>query len=73
MKRICLFAGYDKNNIIHDYVVYYLKELSSVSDVYYMADNEISDEENGKILPYVNGGGYTALTIRNMTLAHGRN
>ena len=53
MKRICLFAGYDSNNIIHDYVVYYLKELSTVADVYYMADNEISDDEKAKITPYV--------------------
>ena len=53
MKRICLFAGYDSNNIIHDYVIYYLKELSTVADVYYMADNEISDEEKEKIAPYV--------------------
>ena len=45
MKRICLFAGYDSKNIIHDYVIYYLKELSTVADVYYMADNEISDDE----------------------------
>ena len=55
MKRICLFAGYDSKNIIHDYVVYYLKELSTISDVYYMADNEISDEEKLKISPYVKG------------------
>ena len=55
MKRICLFAGYDKNNIIHDYVVYYLKELSTISDVYYMADNDISEEEKLKIIPYVKG------------------
>ena len=53
MKRICLFAGYDNKNIIHDYVVYYLKELSTVADVYYMADNEISDDEKAKITPYV--------------------
>lgn len=53
MKRICLFAGYDSKNIIHDYVVYYLKELSTVADVYYMADNEISDDEKAKITPYV--------------------
>ena len=53
MKRICLFAGYDSKNIIHDYVVYYLKELSTVADVYYMADNEISEHEKAKITPYV--------------------
>lgn len=55
MKRICLFAGYDSKNIIHDYVVYYLKELSKVADVYYMADNEISEHEKAKIAPYVKG------------------
>ena len=55
MKRICLFAGYDSKNIIHDYVVYYLKELSTVSDIYYMADNEISETEKSKIMPYVKG------------------
>ena len=55
MKRICLFAGYDNKNIIHDYVVYYLKELSTVADVYYMADNEISEHEKAKITPYVKG------------------
>ena len=55
MKRICLFAGYDSKNIIHDYVVYYLKELSTVADVYYMADNEISEHEKSKIAPYVKG------------------
>ena len=53
MKRICLFAGYDNKNIIHDYVVYYIKELSTVADVYYMADNEISKHEKAKITPYV--------------------
>ena len=24
VKRLCLFAGFDKNNIIHDYVIYYM-------------------------------------------------
>ncbi len=55
MKRICLFAGFNKNNKIEDYVVYYLKELSTISEVYYMADNEISDDEKSKIMPYVKG------------------
>ncbi len=55
MKRICLFAGYDSKNIIHDYVVNYIKELSSLFDVYYMADNEISDHEKSKIASYVKG------------------
>lgn len=55
MKRVCLFAGYDSQNIVRDYAVYYIKELSTISDVYYMADNEISENEKSKILPYVKG------------------
>ena len=27
MKRLAIFAHYDKDNIIDDYVIYYLKEL----------------------------------------------
>lgn len=53
MKRLCLFAGYDSKGIIHDYVVYYLKEMSSCADIYYMADNEFSSQEYEKIRPYV--------------------
>lgn len=53
MKRLCLFAGYDSKGIIHDYVVYYLKEMSSYADIYYMADNEFSIQEYEKIIPYV--------------------
>lgn len=30
MKRTAVFAHYDKNNLIQDYVVYYLSELKSV-------------------------------------------
>lgn len=38
MKRICLFAGYDDGGVIHDYVVFYIKKMQEISDVYYMAD-----------------------------------
>ncbi len=38
MKTICLFAGYDKNGIIDDYVIYYIKKLAEFSDVYYCGD-----------------------------------
>ena len=27
MKRLCIFAHYDKDNLIDDYVIYYLREL----------------------------------------------
>ena len=52
MRRICLFAGYDKENVIQDYVVYLVKKLSQISDVYYMANGKISPEELIKIAPY---------------------
>lgn len=51
-KRICLLAGFDKRNKIQDYVVYLIQELSKISDVYYFADGEISNEELAKIRPY---------------------
>lgn len=52
MRRICLFAGYDKDDKIQDYVVYMIKELSKISDVYYMANGKIGPEEMVKIAPY---------------------
>lgn len=53
MKRLCLFAGFDKNNFIHKYVVYYLMKLSKFAEIHYMADCEMADSELKKILPYV--------------------
>ncbi len=55
MKRICLFAGYSSKGVIEDYVLYYLQELSKISDVYYLADNKILPEELEKLTPYVKG------------------
>ena len=52
MRRICLFAGYDKGNKIQDYVVYLIKELSKISEVYYMANGKIPPDEMFKIAPY---------------------
>ena len=51
-KRICLLAGYDKNNTIEDYVVFLVQELSKISDVYYFADGEMPAAELSKIRPY---------------------
>ncbi len=51
-KRICLLAGYDKNNTIEDYVVFLVQELSKISDVYYFADGEMPAAELDKIRPY---------------------
>ena len=52
-KRICLFAAYDKNNIVHDYVVYYVKELSKFADIYYLAECNMPQRELDKLKPYV--------------------
>ena len=51
-KRICLLAGYDKNNVIQDYVVFLVQELSKISDVYYFADGNMPEKELAKIEPY---------------------
>lgn len=54
MKRICLFAGYDSKAVMQEYVVYLLKKLNEVSDVYCCFDVEsLSESELEKIRPYV--------------------
>lgn len=51
-KRICLLAGYDKDGLIQDYVVFLVQELSKISDVYYFADGDVSEKELAKIRSY---------------------
>ena len=51
-KKVCLIAGFDKDNIIQDYVVFLVQELSKISDVYYFADGNMSDRELSKINAY---------------------
>jgi CDP-glycerol glycerophosphotransferase (TagB/SpsB family) len=55
IKRICLFAGYDPDGLIDDYVVDYLRELSQYADIYYLADCEMPQEQLAKIEGYTNG------------------
>jgi len=55
MKRICLFAGYNYNNILSQYVVDYLRELSQYCDIYYLADGSLDTEKLSAIKPYVRG------------------
>lgn len=54
-KRITLFAGYDKDGIIDESVIIYLKELSKYSDVYFLSDSIISEKELDKLRPYTKG------------------
>lgn len=55
MKRICLFAGYHPQGKIADYVVYYIKALAELADVYYWADCPVESGELAKLSPYVKG------------------
>jgi CDP-glycerol glycerophosphotransferase (TagB/SpsB family) len=48
-RRVCLFAAYDSQGIVDDYVVAYLTELSKHADVYYWADSDIPESELAKL------------------------
>jgi len=43
IRRVCIFAHFDKNDIVDDYVYYYLSELKSVtSDIVFVSVSNIS-------------------------------
>ncbi len=48
-RRACLFAGYDPDGRIDDYVIIYIKELSRHADVFFLADNDMSESELAKL------------------------
>ncbi len=48
-KRLAIFAGYDRDAIISDYVVYYLKALNALTDVVVVYDNAVPEEELSKV------------------------
>ncbi|WP_340539437.1 CDP-glycerol glycerophosphotransferase family protein [Nocardioides sp. GXZ039] len=54
-RRICLFAGYDVDGVVDDYVVAYLRELSRFADVYYLADGHLSDDQLARLAPVTRG------------------
>ena len=49
VRRACLFAGYDPDGIVDDYVVDYVTELSRHADVYYLADSTMAPQELAKL------------------------
>lgn len=50
MRRAAIFAHYDKDNLIDDYVVYYLKALKEVADeIVFVSCHNISDVEKSKL------------------------
>lgn len=54
MKRIAVFAHFDKDNIIDDYVVYYLKELKkNFETIIFVSDSDLSKSETDKIVELV--------------------
>ena len=46
---MAIFAGYDKDGIVDDYVIYYLKELKKVADIVFVYDNTFFKEELDKV------------------------
>ena len=54
-RRVCLFAGYDPDGRVDDYVVRYVRELSRHADVYYLADCWMAPKELERLAPFVKG------------------
>ena len=49
MRRLTIFCHYDKDNIIDDYVVYWIKYMNKLSDIIFISDNDLEDIELEKI------------------------
>ncbi len=49
VRRICLFAAYDRDGLVDEYVVAYLRELSRHADVYYLADGVLEPGELARL------------------------
>lgn len=55
MKRYAVFAHYDSQQIVDDYVLYYLSELKTVVDeVVFVSDGSLSDREKEKLKQFTN-------------------
>ena len=55
MKRVVIFAHYDKDNIVDDYVIYYLKALKEVaSEIIFVSCNPILNNMTNTILDLTN-------------------
>ena len=52
-KNLCLFAGYDKNGLVDDYVLHSISSFSKFCDVYYCADCEMKPESLDRLKPFV--------------------
>ncbi|MFT5797609.1 MAG: CDP-glycerol glycerophosphotransferase [Candidatus Azotimanducaceae bacterium] len=54
-KRACLFAAYDADSQIDEYVLVYLRDLAKHADVFYMADSDMPGSELAKLEGIVKG------------------
>ena len=48
-KRLFLFAGFDRDNIVDNTVIYYVEKLSKLGDVVFVMDNDLPEKEIEKI------------------------
>lgn len=54
-RRVCLFAGYDPDGLIDQYVLDFIEELQKYADVYYLADGDLQPGELQKLAPITKG------------------
>ncbi len=54
-RRICLFAAYDRDGIVDDCVLDYLRDMARHADVYYLADCPMDETEMAKLDGLVKG------------------
>ena len=48
-KRLFIFAGYDKDCIVDETLLHYLRSLSELGDIVFAMDNNLPDSEINKI------------------------
>ena len=61
-KRLFLFAGYDRDGIIDDAMIMYVRALSKMGDVIVCMDSKCKNSETAKLKPFV---------LHAMALRHG--
>ncbi|MDA0050238.1 hypothetical protein OFR41_13650 [Brachyspira hyodysenteriae] len=49
MKRLTIFLHYDNDNIIDDYIIYWLKYMNKLSDILLVSNNNLPIEESKKV------------------------
>ncbi len=53
MKRICFFVHFNKNDVVDDYVIYYLQGLKKVvNDIIFISNSSLNHEAKNKLSEY---------------------